>query len=55
MKPTNTREDYNWECIWVKKCGYQVYETFNGTLQLVKKKIKKVKIKLDLYTILCVY
>ena len=40
MKPTNTREEYNWKCIWVKKCGYEVYETFNGTLHWYKKTCK---------------
>ena len=40
MKPTTTREDYSWKCIWVKKCGYEVYETFNGTLHWFKKTCK---------------
>jgi hypothetical protein len=37
MKPTNTREDYSWKCLWVKKCGYEAYETHNGTLHWLKK------------------
>jgi len=37
MKPSNNRQDeYSWKCIWVKKCGYEVYETFNGTLHWYK-------------------
>ena len=39
MKSTNFRKDeYSWKCIWVKKCGYEAYETFNGTLHWFKKK-----------------
>lgn len=41
MKPTNTREEYSWKCIWVKKCGYEAYETHNGTLHWLKKSEKK--------------
>jgi len=41
MKPTNTREEYSWKCIWVKKCGYEAYETFNGTIHWYKKSAKK--------------
>ena len=38
MKPTNTRlDEYSWKCIWVKKCGYEAYQTFNGTLHWFKK------------------
>ena len=37
MKPTQTRlDDYSWKCIW-KKCGWEVYETFNGKLHWLKK------------------
>jgi len=28
----------NWKCIWVKKCGYEAYETHNGTLHWLKKR-----------------
>jgi hypothetical protein len=39
MKSTNFRRDeYSWKCIWVKKCGYEAYETFNGTIHWFKKK-----------------
>ena len=38
MKPTNVRTDeYSWKCVWVKKCGYEVYETSNGKLHWFKK------------------
>ena len=37
MKPTNTREEYSWKCLWAKNCGYDAYETFNGTLHWLKK------------------
>ena len=53
MKPTNTRlDEYSWKCIWIKKCGYEAYESYNGTLHWFKKKVKK---RLDLYQVLCVY
>jgi len=39
MKPTKTRlDEYSWKCIWVKKCGYEVYESYNSTLHWFKKK-----------------
>ena len=38
MKPTNTREEYSWKRIWDKKCGYEAYESYNGTLHWFKKK-----------------
>ena len=38
MKSTNIRTDeYSWKCIWVNKCGYEAYETYNGTLHWFKK------------------
>ncbi len=37
MKQTNTREEYSWKCIFTKKCGYEVYESYNGTLHWFKK------------------
>ncbi len=38
MKSTNNRQDeYSWKCLWVKKCGYEVYETSNGKLHWFKK------------------
>jgi len=37
MKPTNTREEYSWKCIFTTKCGYEAYETFNGTIHWYKK------------------
>ena len=37
MKPTKTREEFSWKCIW-KKCGYETYQTFNGTLHWTKSK-----------------
>ncbi len=40
MKPTKTNlDEYNWKCIW-KKCGWEVNQTFNGTLHW-KKSTKK--------------
>ncbi len=39
MKPTKTREEYSWKCIW-KKCGWESYETGNGKLHW-KKSTKK--------------
>ncbi len=40
MKPTKTNlDEYNWKCIW-KKCGWEVNQTFNGTLHW-KKSAKK--------------
>ncbi len=39
MKSTNNRQDeYSWKCLWVKKCGYEVYETSNGKLHWFKSK-----------------
>ena len=39
MKSTYTRlNEYSWRCIWVKKCGYEAYESYNGTLHWFKKK-----------------
>ena len=39
MKPTYTRlNEYSWECLWKKKCGYEAYESYNGTLHWFKKK-----------------
>ncbi len=41
MKSTNIRTDeYSWKCIWVNKCGYEAYETYNGTLHWFKKSCK---------------
>ena len=38
MKSTNLRKDeYSWKCLWVKKCGYEAYETTNGTMHRLKK------------------
>ena len=38
MKPTNTRGDEpSWRCIWIKKCGWETYQTLNGTLHWLKK------------------
>ena len=36
MKPTNTRNEDNWKCIW-KKCGWETYQTLNGKLHWYKK------------------
>ncbi len=37
MKSTNIRMDeLSWKCLWEKKCGYEVYETWNGTLHWFK-------------------
>ena len=37
MKSTNLRKDeYSWKCLWVKKCGYEAYETTNGTMHWYK-------------------
>ena len=39
MKSTYTRlNEYSWECLWKKKCGYEAYESYNGTLHWFKKK-----------------
>ena len=36
MKPTQIRFDEDsWKCIW-KKCGWEVNQTFNGTLHWKK-------------------
>jgi hypothetical protein len=35
MKPTKTREEYSWICIW-KKCGWEATESFNGKLHWKK-------------------
>ena len=41
MKPTNTRGDEpSWRCIFIKKCGYETYETHNGTLHWFKNNCK---------------
>ena len=55
MKPTNTREEYNWKCIWVKKCGYEAYETFNGTIHWYKKTCKQLQKTLGSNAFLVVY
>jgi hypothetical protein len=36
MKPTKTREEYSWKCIWVKKCGWETYQSSNGKLHWMK-------------------
>jgi hypothetical protein len=43
MKPSNFRrsDEFGWECIFVKKCGIQTYQTTNGTLHWFKKNEKK--------------
>jgi len=40
MKPSNFRrsDEFGWKCMFVKKCGIQVYQTTNGTLHWYKKK-----------------
>ena len=39
MKSTNIRpNEYSWGCLWKKKCGYEAYESYNGTLHWFKKK-----------------
>ena len=38
MKPFEKYTDrYQWKCIW-KKCGYETYQTFNGTLHWTRSK-----------------
>ena len=37
MKPTNTREEYSWKCIW-KKCGWETFQSGNGKLHWLKNK-----------------
>ena len=38
MKSTDIRfDELSWKCLWRKKCGYEVYETWNGTLHWFKK------------------
>ena len=37
MKPTNSREEYSWKCIW-KKCGWETYQTDNGKFHWTKSK-----------------
>ena len=40
MKPTQSKlDDYTWKCIW-KKCGWEVNQTFNGTLHWKKSENK---------------
>jgi hypothetical protein len=29
MKPTKTREECSWKCIW-KKCGWETFQSGNG-------------------------
>ena len=29
-------DELSWKCLWKKKCGYEVYETWNGTLHWFK-------------------
>ena len=42
MKSTNLRfYELSWKCIWIKKCGYETYESYNGTLHWFKKSAKK--------------
>ena len=37
MKSTKTRiDEYSWKCLWVKKCGWETYQTLNGTLHWMK-------------------
>ena len=56
MKQTNIRADeFSWKCIFTKKCGYEVYESYNGTLHWFKKSAKKMKKKLDAYGLFTVY
>ena len=39
MKSTDIRfDELSWKCIWEKKCGWEAYETQNGTLHWLKKK-----------------
>ena len=40
MKPTNDRKhqfEYSWNCIFTKKCGWEVYQTLNSKLHWLKK------------------
>jgi len=40
MKLTNDRKhqfEYSWNCIFTKKCGWEVYQTLNGKLHWLKK------------------
>ena len=42
MKPSNTRGDeFSWKCMFIRNCGYETYETHNGTLHWFKKSAKK--------------
>jgi hypothetical protein len=41
MKPISNGYEYSWKCLWVKKCGYETYQTFNGTFHWLKKSEKK--------------
>ena len=44
MKPVNFRNDeYSWVCLWKKKCGYETYESYNGTLHWFKNRQKSEK------------
>ena len=36
MKPTNTRNEDNWKCVW-SKCGWETYQSSNGKLHWWKK------------------
>ena len=36
MKPTNTRNEDNWKCVW-SKCGWETYQSSNGKLHWYKK------------------
>jgi hypothetical protein len=37
MKPVNIKwENVSWKCLWEKECGYEAYETWNGTMHWFK-------------------
>jgi len=36
MKPIKAGFDYSWKCIWIKRCGWEAHETFNGKLHWKK-------------------
>ena len=37
MKPVNIKwERVSWKCLWKKECGYEAYETWNGTMHWFK-------------------
>ena len=37
MKPISNGYEYSWKCVWVKRCGWETYQSGNGKLHWWKK------------------